>query len=91
MITLIFVDRAVEPAYMVVIRRELRQTSGAGPADCGLSHRSHVDTSFAGSFTSSMGFGSSLMVAGYDFARRLTGPSLMIGCDSEEQPSREIR
>lgn len=44
----------------------------AGPA------RQVVDTSFAGSATSSMGFGLSLM-AGYDFARRLTGPSLMLG------------
>ena len=44
----------------------------AGPA------RQVVDTNFAGSATSSMGFGLSLM-AGYDFARRLTGPSLMIG------------
>ena len=40
--------------------------------------RQVVDTSFAGSATSPMGLGFSLM-AGYDFARRLTGPSLMLG------------
>ncbi len=45
MITLIFADRALTPAVMVVIRRELPRTSVARSA-MGLSHRSHEDPPF---------------------------------------------
>src|SRR5947208_1300711 len=45
LITLIFADRALKPAGMVVIRRELPRTSVARSAR-GLSHRSHEDPPF---------------------------------------------
>src|SRR2546425_13309106 len=47
LITLIFADRALKPAVMVVIRRELPRTSVASPAS-GLSHRSVEDPPFRG-------------------------------------------
>src|SRR5437879_9652718 len=45
LITLIFADRALKPAVMVVIRRELPRTSVARPAS-GLSPRRVEDPSF---------------------------------------------
>src|SRR2546427_13048258 len=47
LIALIFADRALKPAVMVVIRRELPRTSVASPAS-GLSHRSVEDRPFRG-------------------------------------------
>src|SRR5437879_12591438 len=64
LITLIFADRALKPAVMVVIRRELPRTSVASPAS-GLSHRSVEDPPFRGPLDRPL-IGSVFMMSGSD-------------------------